>query len=179
MLYAHASEEEQKQLAQAMKQTQNLSWYQRLHIIQLSSKGKSVTELSDLFGRCTATLRDYIKRYNKGGIEGLKRQVSSGAPPQIPFHSTEWEELLRQSPSQFTELETAARNWNQEFLVTYLHRYHGITVTRQAIAASLKRHGLRLNRGRLKVTSPDPLYTVKRDRLNVLKKSRRRYLEQL
>ena len=117
--------------------------------------------------------------YNKGGREGLKRQVSSGAPPQIPFHSTEWEELLRQSPSQFTELETAARNWNQEFLVTYLHRYHGITVTRQAIAASLKRHGLRLNRGRLKVTSPDPLYTVKRDRLNVLKTSPRRYLEQL
>ena len=131
MLYAHASEEEPKQIAQAMKQTQNLSWYQRLHIIQLSSKGQSVTELSDLLGRGTATRRDYIKRYNKGGIEGLKRQVSSGAPPQIPFHSTEWEELLRQSPSQFTELETAARNWNPEFLVTYLPRYHGIQVTRK------------------------------------------------
>lgn len=174
MLYAQVSPEEQTRIAKAMKQTKNISWYKRLHIIQLSSKGKSVTELSDLFGQCQATLRDYIKRYNKGGIAGLQRRSSSGAPLQIPFNCAQWEELLHQSPSQLAPLETAARNWNQELLVTYLHRYHGIRVTRQAVAASLKRQGIRLNRGRLRVTSPDPLYTVKRDRLNELKKQLKR-----
>lgn len=170
MLYAHVSPKESEQLVTALKQSQNVRWYQRLHIIQLSSKGQSVTELSNLFGRCTATIRDYIKRYNQNGIEGLQRQSSSGAPPQIPLTHPQWEELLHQSPSQLVRLETAARNWNQELLVTYLHRYHGILVTRPAVAAHLKRHGIRWNRGRLKITSPDPLYTVKRDRLDTLKK---------
>lgn len=170
MLYAHISPKESERIVKALKQSQSVRWYQRLHIIQLSSKGKSVTELSDLFGRGTATIRDYIKRYNQNGIEGLQRQSSSGAPPQIPLTRAQWEELLHQSPSQWVRLETAARNWNQELLVTYLHRYHGIMVTRQAVAAHLKRHGIRWNRSRLKVTSPDPLYTIKRNHLDTLKK---------
>jgi len=77
---------------------------------------------------------------------------------------------LHQSPRQFERLNTAVRNWSQELIVTYLHCYHGISVTRQAVAANLKRHGIRLNRGRLKVTAPDPLYTIKREQLNALKK---------
>lgn len=170
MLYAHVSPEDSERIAEAMKQTKEITWHQRLHIIQLSSKGKSVPELTDLFERCADTIRKYIKHYNHGGLEGLKRHSSPGAPKKIPFSKAEWEELLHQSPSQFARLETAARNWNQDLLVAYLRGYHGVTVTRQAVAASLKRHGVRLNRGKLKVTSPDPLYTVKRDRIEVLKK---------
>lgn len=170
MLYTNTTPKDLEELAQAMKQSKNIREYQRLHIIQLSSKGKTVPELADLFNRGEATIRDYIKRYNQGGLNRLKRQSSCGAPVQIPFNQTQWEALLYQSPSQLELLNTAARHWNQEFIVTYLHCYHGITVTRQAVAANLKRHGIRLNRGRLKVTSPDPLYTVKREQLDTLKK---------
>lgn len=178
MLYAQITPQEHKALAQAIKQSKNIREYQRLHIIHLSSKGKSVSELADLFGRCVATIRDYIKRYNKGGIKHLKRQSSSGAPVRIPFNQAQWEALLHQSPSQFRALDTAARNWSQALIVTYLHHHYGITLTRQAVAANLKRHGIRLNRGRLKVTSPNPLYTIKRDQLDTLKKSQTGHLEQ-
>ena len=51
MLSAHVSPKESEQLVTALKQSQNVRWYQRLHIIQLSSKGQSVTELSDLLRR--------------------------------------------------------------------------------------------------------------------------------
>lgn len=171
MLYAHVSPEDRKRMSEAMKQTKDIRWYQRLRIIHLSSKGKSVPELTDLFEQCADTVRKSIKCYNDGGLEGLTRHFSPGAPKKIPFSQADWEELLHQSPSQFVRLETAARNWNQDLLVTYLRCYHEITVTRQAVAASLKHDGVRLNRGKLKVTSPDPLYTVKRDRLDALKKS--------
>jgi len=178
MLFANVSPEDNERIAEAMKQTKDIRWYQRLHIIRLSSQGKSVPELTDLFGRCAATVRNYITRYNHEGFDGLNRQSSPGAPPQIPFSKADWEEVLHQSPSQFAPLATAARNWNQEFLVAYLRCYHGVTVTRQAVAASLKRHGVRLNRGRLRVTSPDPVYTVNRDRIDALKKSRPGHPEQ-
>lgn len=170
MLYAQASAEEQKRIERAMKQTKDIHWHQRLHIIHLSAQGKSVPDVTELFAYCAETIRTYIKCYNQHGLDGLKRHYSPGAPPKIPFKKTEWEEVLHQSPSQFTRLDTAARNWSQSLLVDYLQAYHGVTVTRQAVAASLKRHRLRLNRGRLKVTSPDPLYTVKRARVDTLKK---------
>jgi len=171
MLYANTTSQDLKELTQALNQSKNIEEYQRLHIIKLSSTRKTVPELAELFDRCAATIRDYIKRYNTGGLKHLQRRSSSGAPVQIPFNQAQWEALLHQSPSQFEHLNTVVRNWSQVLIVTYLHRYHRITVTRQAVAAHLKRHGIRLNRGRLKITSPDPLYTIKRDYLNALKKS--------
>ena len=57
MVYANVSPEDSERIAEAMKQTKDIRWYQRLHIIQLSSKGKSVPELTDLFERCADTVR--------------------------------------------------------------------------------------------------------------------------
>jgi transposase len=164
MLYATVSPEAAEILKDEIKQATKSTWYQRLKIILLSSEGKTVSELAQFFDPCAATIRVYIKQYNRGGLEALKRQTSSGAPPKIPLTKVEWEELLSQSPSQFSQLDTAIRNWSQDLAVTYLRCYHGVSVTRQAVASALRRHGLRLNRGRLKVTSPDPLYSVKRER---------------
>ena len=38
MLLTYVSQEEPKRIAGTMKQTKNVIWYQRLHIIHLSSK---------------------------------------------------------------------------------------------------------------------------------------------
>jgi transposase len=86
MLYAKTTPQELESVEQAMKHNKNITEYQRLHIIQLSSKGKTVPELAELFNRCQATIRDYIKRYNQGGLKQLKGQTSTGAPVQIPFN---------------------------------------------------------------------------------------------
>jgi hypothetical protein len=83
----------------------------------------------------------------------------------------EWEELLHQSPSQFERLRSGARNWTQALLQTYLWEYHHVSVTQQAISVAIKRHKVRWNRGKLRVTSPDPVYLVKRERIDTLKKS--------
>lgn len=58
MLYANATPKDLEKLTQAMKQSKNVKEYQRLHIIQLSLKGKTVPELADLFEPGTATIRD-------------------------------------------------------------------------------------------------------------------------
>lgn len=47
MLYANTTPTDHEQLTQAMKQSKNIQEYQRLHIIQLSSTGKTVPELAD------------------------------------------------------------------------------------------------------------------------------------
>ena len=178
MLYANVSPDDMKTLTAELKQTNDVNWYQRIKIILLSAKQQSVPELADLFDRCEATIRNYIKRYNTEGRKGLKPQSCDGAPAKVPFCKAEWEELLHQSPSQYEQLQTAARNWSQELVLDYLRVYHGICLTQPALSKLFKRQGIRWNRGKLKVTSPDPLYTVKRERIDTLKKSRSGHLDQ-
>jgi len=171
MLYAEVSPQEHDRLREELKRAADAKWYQRLKIIGLSSQRTSVPELATLFDLCPATVRDDITRYNAGGLDGLTRASSAGAPVKIPLTKGDWEELLHQSPSQFERLHTGARNWSQERLQTYLREDHQVSVTQQAISAAIKRHKVRWNRGKLKVTSPDPLYTVKRERIDTVKKT--------
>ncbi len=170
MLYANMSPDDVNTFSKELKQTKEVKWYQRIKIILLSAKQKSVPELAELFDRCEATIRSYINRYNAEGRQGLLPQPRKGAPAKVPLSKAEWEELLHQSPSQFEQLQTAARNWSQELVCDYLRLYHGILLTQPALSKLLKRQGIRWNRGKLKVTSPDPLYTVKRERIDTLKK---------
>lgn len=171
MIYAQIIPEDRELLESEMKAAKDAKWYRRLKIIELSSQGKTVLELANLFGVSKATIRDYIHRYNEGGIGNLCPKRSPGRPVKIPLSKAEFEELLHQSPCQFDKLDTAVRNWTQELLIAYFEMYHDLKVTQSAISKRLKQLGLRWNRGKLKVTSPDPLYTLKRERINELKKS--------
>jgi transposase len=178
MLYVEISPQDHERLREELKHTADIRWYQRLKIIQLSSERKSVPELATLFDCCQATIRQYIRRYQARGLDGLKRRSSEGPLEKMPLTKPEWEELLHQSPSQFTRLHTGARNWTQELLQTYLQEYWQVSVTQQAISAAIKRHQIRWNRGKREVTSPDPLYPVKREQIDRLKKSRRGHVDQ-
>jgi len=170
MIYAFVSVGDRSQLQRELLSTQDARWYRRLKIIDLSSDGVPVQKLAEMFDLSPATVRDYIHRYHRGGLEALKRSYSPGRPKKMALTKAEWEELLHRSPSQFEDLNTAARNWTQELLVSYCSTYLGVSITQARLAQIFKKLGINWNRGKLKVTSPDPLYTVKRERVETLKK---------
>jgi len=170
MIHAKIKDEDLKLIEEELKTTKDIKWYKRLKIVQLSSLGEKISKLAKTFDVCKATVREYIKRYNDDGLETLKRRNSNGRPPKIKLTKAEFEELLHRSPCQFEKLNTGARNWTQALLVQYCYEYLGVRVTQSAICTLLKNMGIRWNRGKLKVTSPDPLYTVKRERVEELKK---------
>jgi transposase len=174
MIYAQVTDEGLKLLEKELKSRKDVEWYRRLKITQLSSQGEKVPQLAKQFDVCEATVRDYIKRYDKGGLETLKRGSSSGRPPKTQLTKAEWEELLRRSPCQFQKLNTGARNWTYKMLSQYCGEYLGVQIGQSAIGMLLKRMGIRWNRGKLKVTSPDPEYAVKRERVETLKKKPRK-----
>ncbi len=171
MLHANSSTENIELIEQKLKEAKGSKCYRRLMIIHLSQQGKTVPELSRLFDLCEATIRVYINSFNQKGLEGLNPNYDKiGRSETIPFTKEEWADLLHQSPSQFDKLETGSHNWTQKLLVKYFELYYSISITRSAISKILKRHGFKWKRGKLKVTSPDPLYTVKRERIEGLKK---------
>ena len=119
MLYAPVNEESRALLEQELKAAQDANWYRRVKIIHLSSQGKTVSELAAEFDLSKATVRDYLKRYNQAGLQGLKSRYSPGRPRKLKFPKAAWEELLHRSPCQFEQLGTVARNWTQALLVQY------------------------------------------------------------
>lgn len=169
MLYAKVNEATEKALKQAIKTAQNTKWYRRLKVIDLSIKGQKVGEIAAIFDLSDNTVRGYINRYNQGELEGLKPNYGQGRNKTITLSKDELTELLERSPSQFEKLETGARNWNQALMKQYLREYYQIDVSQSGISGLFKRLGIPWNRAKKKVTSPDALYTVKRQRVEQLK----------
>ena len=150
MLYAKVNQTARKALNQAIKTVQNVKMYRRLKVIDLSAKRQKVSEIATIFDLKDHTVRDYINRYNRGGLEGLKPNYGQGRNKTITLSKDELSELLRRSPSQFEKLDTGARNWNQELMKQYLWHYHQTDVSKSAISGIFKRLGIPWNRAKKK-----------------------------
>ncbi len=169
MIYANVDEQGRADLIQAMKETQDKKWYRRLKIIDLSGFRYPVSTLATLFNLNPHTIRTYIHRYNQGGIEKLKPDYGKGRDLTLAWTKDQWLALLGQAPSQFKALNSGAKNWTQALMVQYLATYHQVKVTQAAISIMLKRVGPKWKRAKARVKSPDPLYVVKRQRVDFLK----------
>lgn len=139
MIYAQVDEIRWQELEQEIKRTSELKWYRRLKVIQQSVKRQSVPKIASLFDLDQATVRDYIHRYNKGGLAGLKPDYGQGRPTEIGLTKAEMEELISRSPSQFEKLDTGARNWSQALLCDYFWHYHQLKISQSGISDALKR----------------------------------------
>lgn len=148
MLYAKVDEADRKILNQAIKTAQNVKWYRRSKVIDLSAMGQTVAEIAAIFDLSDNTVRIYINRYNQGGLEGLKPNYGQGRNKTITLSQDELTELLGRSPSQFEKLNTGARNWNQTLMKQYLWEYHQIDVSQSAISTKFKQLGIPWNRAK-------------------------------
>jgi transposase len=164
MIYATiSSEETRKRLYDAIEEAKDVKWYIRLKIIAVSATKKTVKELSDMFDLCDATIRNYIHDYNNGGLDQLAPDKSTGRPPKISnWTKQQWDEVLEQTPNQYEKLNTQSRQWTLERLQKYVKEYHDIDVCLSSVYNSLMKTGRRTGRSKLRVGSPDPMYTIKR-----------------
>ena len=148
MLFAKVNNAAKKELGQALRNADQTKWYRRLKVIDLSGQGQTVPELAKLFDLNQATVRRYIKRYNADGLSGLRPNYGPGRTAKISLNKEQLEELLSRSPSQFEQLNTGARNWNQRLMQQYLHQYHQIELSQGAISGTFKRLGISWNRAK-------------------------------
>ena len=171
MVYAKLKNpEEQKLLNDELKAAKDKNWYRRLQVIQLSAQKHKVKELSEMFGLCQQTIRNYIHAYNKGGLASLTPGKSPGRPTKIGHWTKEqWDEVLEQTPNQYEKLNTQSRQWTLERLQLYLKEYHEIDVCLSSVYGSLRKTGRRTGRSKLRVGSPDPDYVVKRKQIENLR----------
>jgi transposase len=169
MLYAIVDKQSRDELKDEMALTKDKKWYRRLKIIDLSSQGHTVPELSTMFDLSSHTLRTYIQQYNEGGLAALKPGYGQGRPVLLDWTKSQWLDLMHQPPKDHDKLNSGAMNWTQELLQQYFVHYHELTISQGTISKAIKRAGVRWRRAKLTVQSPDPLYVVKRQRVEQLK----------
>ena len=169
MLFVNLTTDQAKQLEAELKQATQTKWFIKLKAIEMSSQRMKVKEIAQFFNISEARVRRSIHQFNEAGIEGLLPKSIPGRPLKIKWTKTEWEDFLYQKPSDFDRLNTGAQNWTQDFVIRYFDKYHHLSITQGTISKSLQAVGLRWRRAKLKVQSPDPLYQVKRDRVEALR----------
>ena len=171
MIFAISSKEDaQSELKLKLQTADNVKWYRRLKIIQLSMAKTTVPQLAEQFDVCKATVRKYIKAYNTSGIDALRPQKSPGRPKKVGHLSRhDWSEILSRTPNQYEKLETHSRQWTLALLVRYAKEYLGEEVHLDTISKALKRCKYRTGRSKLRVSSPDADYLVKRERVEKLR----------
>ena len=162
-------EELQERLKQAKKQSTLV--YLDLKIIEFSHQGKRVSQIGQLLGLHPQTVRTIIKKFQANGFEGLQRKPRGKPEEKLKaYGKAYWEDILSQPPSSFEKLDSPDQNWNYDLIQTYLGTYLQIKVSLSTVWNHLRRVGYTSGRAKLSVTSPDPDYQVKRQRVDDLKK---------
>ena len=171
MIYAQIKDAQGMDLLnEELRAAKDARWYRRLIIVSQSAQGNSVQELSKRFGVCQAMVRNYIHAYNEGGLEKLRPKESPGRPAKLANWTKEdWDKVLERTPNQYEKLKTESRQWTQKLLVKYVKEYHSIEICRSSVYNSLRKSGRRTGRSKLRVGSPDPGYTVKREQIKDLR----------
>lgn len=173
MLRIKLNESELQELQERLKRAKSQSTlvYLDLKIIEFSHQGKSISQISEQLDLHANTVRSLIKKFQAHGFEGLKRKPRGKPEEKLKaYGKAYWEDVLSQPPSSFESLQTPDQNWSYELIQQYIQHYLQIKVTISTIWNHLRRVGFTSGRAKLSITSPDPDYQVKRQRLEDLKK---------
>ena len=176
MVFVRAlSSQEEQELSQRLKAATKTKVYLRLKTVELSHQGKRVQEIAVLLGRHPNSVRSYIHLFNAGGFTALMPRWGGGASQKLSgLDKDYWEDLLSRPPAHFEQLHSQAHQWTYELIQQYLLLYEGRRVSTGTIWFHLRRVKFTSGRAKLSVTSPDPDYQVKRERIESLEKKRLR-----
>mgnify|MGYP000002805255 CR=1 FL=1 len=159
----------EKRLKKAKKQSALI--YMDLKIIEFSNQGKSISKIGELLGLHYNTVRSIIKKFKADGFAGLQRKPRGRPEEKLKAYDKKyWEDILGQPPSAFEKLASPDQNWTYDLVQRYIEKYLGIKVSISVIWSHLRKEGFTSGRAKLSITSPDPEYQVKRQRVEALKK---------
>jgi transposase len=159
------STDERKRL-QAGLRSKDTFTLRRSQMLLASSRGDEVPQIAENLGCGQQTVRDAIHDFNERGLQALTPGSSRPKRTRAAFdeHSAEAvRELLHRSPREFGRdtslwtLEMAAQVAFEEGLVE--KRVSGETIR----ATLVRLLGVRWQRAKRWITSPDPLYERKKD----------------
>ena len=142
-------------IQQEIGRTEESRYDHRLHGLLLVTAGQSCRQVAELFGEDGTTVQRWVRRFEQGGLEGLREGERPGRPRLLD--AAQWRKLqvdLRKSPRDFG-LE--ATLWDGPVLSEHLRRRYGVDLGVRQCQRIFRQMGFRLRLGRPQVAQSDPL----------------------
>jgi len=145
--------------------TKDVRMRTRAQIILLAAEQQlKAGEIANIVRQNEQTVRNWLKRYQAEGLEGLADEPRSGAPRKVnQAYREQVVNVVRQRPRS---LELPFSTWTLQRLVDYMAQQTGVRVSPDTIRLILLEADIVLSRPQHKVSSPDPEYAVKKRRLS-------------
>lgn len=83
MKYVNLSIAEEITIVEMRKYHSKSRVRERSHIVELSNKGKSIEQITEIIGRNRDTVSTWLNSYEEYGIAGLFDAPKSGRPPKV------------------------------------------------------------------------------------------------
>jgi transposase len=157
------SEEQLKELREVYRTTKDVRLRTRSQMILLAAEpGMTAPAIAQIVQESDQTVRNWLKRYQAEGIEGLKDAPIPGAPRKVtPEYVQQLVEVVRLRPRS---LGLPFSVWTLARLADYMAEQRGIRVEAETVRVHLKEAEIVLSRPQHKISSPDPEYLVKKRR---------------
>jgi transposase len=158
------SKDERKALQAGLRSSDAFVLRSRCQILLSSARGESPPQIARSLGCASQTVRNAIHAFNERGLDALKAGSSRPKHTRAAFDEQGVEalkELLRHSPREFGK-DTSL--WTLEHAAEVSFE-EGITeerVSGETIRSTLKRLGVRWERAKRWISSPDPDYERKK-----------------
>ncbi len=141
--------------------------------IVLSRDGDSVAEIAEKLVICPDTVRRWLHRFDRQGVDGLADRPRTGRPPTST--AAEVGDVMATSLTQPADLGLPFGSWTLDRLAAYLTEERDLPVKRSRISESLIAEGLRWREEETWFGErPDPAFAEKRGPLSPSPRSRPR-----
>jgi transposase len=114
---------------------------ERAQMVWRAHQGEHVPAIAQALGVRPATVRLWLKRFEEGGMDGLKDAPRSGRPPV--YRPEEVGEVIAASLTKPEDLGLPFGSWTLDRLSAYVQEQHGLAISRSRIATLLQEEGLR------------------------------------
>ena len=157
------SEQRLDELNELYRTTKEVRLRTRAQMILLASEqGMPAPAIAKIVRENSQTVRNWFKRYEAEGIEGLKDAPRPGSPRKVTTeYVSQLVEVVRQRPRS---LGLPFSMWTLARLADYMAEQTGIRVEGETVRVHLKENEIVLSRPQHKISSPDPQYMVKKRR---------------
>lgn len=125
----------------AQSRTEPARLVERARIIWRAHEGERVHAIAAELGRCPATVRLWLRRFDAGGLDGLADAPRAGRPPT--YGADEVGEVIAASLTKPDDLDLPFGAWTLERLAEYCREEKGVAISRSRIGALLRQEGLR------------------------------------
>lgn len=146
-----------RELEEARKAAHDRRSFERYQALLLWKKGYPETEIAEIIGRCPLTVHNYVEAYQKSGIAGLRRGVSTGKPPKL---SSRQRQVLLETIAYKTPADVgfpARSNWTLSLVVQFIEREWGESYTQKGASKLLHSLGLSYTRPTYTLEKADPV----------------------